>query len=745
MDIPTLQKTYSMLAASGCRFIRVKHHSKRPDGPWGDDSPNAYISVDQAVSRLESNTGNVGVVPRGNVFVIDLDGDDAIGKFEKETETLPDFETFVVSTPNGAHVYLLANEPELINIAVGNTHWGEGVDIRAPGSNSMVVGPGSFVEADKPEKKSGHYEIAVDAQIAPAPASIESRSRKALKVRQQAPQARSNPVQAVPATDMTPSLKTCRNKVSSALKAISESVEGERFETIKKFASVAGSYSVHYPEKFAGLLDRLNEAVEETFTDSDSDTERRKLLDAAENQYQWGIEHPYYKDTGKDRNVNEPAEFMNLISLMGYEGRFNVEKESNEWYLSDPITGELKWRDMTKNESAWLFSRVWAEHGWKVKTTDERRLLAYVCRQYLYQPANEYLDSRTENPETPEITLGNWLSPWLANPDGELERWAQTAMLVQPVSRIKADRKPQRVIVVLRGPGNTGKSTLVQNLLPDVLEATGDLNLGGSDRDILSQLTNGYIVEFSEMRGMNRKDAGSLKSLLGAGSKKMRKLYEDGAIKRDYTAAIIGTANPEPILFDDEALISRFVFIDVKRNDDCDPAVYIPKIRDHLFALAVNEHAAGFESNILPEHLKAQQFANAEMSVNSDRMLNDQWAEVDWRLVPVRFKILEIAQYMGLARDLNHYRRLKLHLTLPKFLRDKGFVVSKGKHGNDWWLRPADSGDQYPLPENDLSTNRLDERRTRAVNAYEQYNVRSPLLRGPTVIKDLSELMDNSK
>ena len=200
-----------------------------------------------------------------------------------------------------------------------------------------------------------------------------------------------------------------------------------------------------------------------------------------------------------------------------------------------------------------------------------------------------------------------------------------------------------------------------------------------------------------------------------------------------YTAAIIGTANPEPILFDDEALISRFVFIDVKRNDECDPAVYIPMVRDHLFALARDEYKAGFESNILPENLKVIQFEHARISVNSDGILNDLWAEVQWRLVPVRFKILEIAMYMGLARDLNHYRRLKLNLTLPRFLREKGFIVSKGKHGDEWWQRPAGSIKEYPLPEKDLPTSKLDERRARAAIAYDKHVIRVPLMQASNI------------
>ena len=315
------------------------------------------------------------------------------------------------------------------------------------------------------------------------------------------------------------------------------------------------------------------------------------------------------------------------MTLMGYRGRHNLEKQQHEWYLPHPLTGKMQWRGMSKDEWAWALVRLWEEYGWKVKTTEEKQLQAYVCMRNMVRPTFNWLQARKVDPALSHITLENWLAPWLVNPDGELERWASKAILVQIVSRILGDSKPQRINVTLRGPGDCGKSILVQSLLPEELDATGDLNLASKDRNILSQLTSGYLVELSELNGMNRKDAGSLKSLLGAGAKKMRKLYHDGAVKREYTSAIVGTVNYDPILYDDEALISRFVFVDVLRT--IDPAIEIPRIRDHLFALALQAYQVeGFESNILPEHLKARQFEQAAISVNSARTLNDLWSEI---------------------------------------------------------------------------------------------------------------------
>ena len=174
MNIPNLAETYQMLADSGCRFIKVIKHSKKPAGDtW------QFISADDAVKRLESGTGNVGVNPRGNVFIIDLDGEDNAERFGKECEKLPEFNTFIVETPNGYHVYFLANEPD--KLRMGNkTYWGKKVDIRPPKTKCQVIGPGSYVKATDPEKNSGFYKP-ISATVVPivqCPMALEKMSRK---------------------------------------------------------------------------------------------------------------------------------------------------------------------------------------------------------------------------------------------------------------------------------------------------------------------------------------------------------------------------------------------------------------------------------------------------------------------------------------------------------------------------------------------------------------------------------------
>ena len=130
----------------------------------------------------------------------------------------------------------------------------------------------------------------------------------------------------------------------------------------------------------------------------------------------------------------------------------------------------------------------------------------------------------------------------------------------------------------------------------------------------------------------------------------------------------------------------------------------------------------GFESNILPEHLEARQFEQAAISVNSARTLNDLWSEIDWQVVPDPFKITEIAQYMGLAKDRQHFYRLKMDSVLARFLRTKGFVARNGHDGADWYHRPENG--EYPMPKNNLAVSQGEQRRNRAGIVYDKQSIR---------------------
>ena len=587
MNIPNLAETYRMLADSGCGFIKVTKHSKKPAGQtW------QFISADDAVKRLETGTGNVGVNPRGNVFIIDLDGDDAAERFGKECEKLPEFDTFIVETPNGYHVYFLANEPD--KLRMGNkTYWGKGVDIRPPNTKCQVIGPGSYVKATDPKKNSGYYKpySPTVVPIAQCPMVLEELSRKAQRADNRNEQA----AQAVPAAhDMDcltavqspvqnavqgaveppvahgtkPSLQSCKNKVTRFLRKIAESQPGDRNQDDSDYASAIGGYVAHYRDEFESMddtpLERILSAVRKTFTDDDSDSEKAKHIETATRRYNEGLEQPLYVDDKNSSETNEPAQFLNVCELMNYKARLNLERDSEEWYFADEST----WRALKPHEKRMLFARIWNEHEWNVKAQDRDNLLTFVASQLPCYPYRDVLRTYHNyyDPDLEDVPIEHSFHWWIVNPGGEYEQWCQKAVWGQMVSRIMADPQAQRTVVTFRGPAESGKSICVEKLLPDELGGVGKLSLSEHDRDVIVLLKDHYAVEFPELGGMSKRLAADVKRIIGSNGMYIRILRTTESMKVKFTAAIIGTANEEPTLYNDPALIERFAYLDWRKR-----------------------------------------------------------------------------------------------------------------------------------------------------------------------------------
>ena len=741
MNDKTPLKTYQMLESHGCRFISLKPRSKLPVGKWTNES----LSPEQAVKRLEHDAdgvprGNVGVVPGGDVFVIDLDGEDAIERYNTVCEGLPDsetFETFAVVTPNGAHVYLHAKEIDQIDVTARKTKWGDGVDIRSAKSNSYVVGAYSYVENPQPEKESGFYRTLGDelTPVGVAPPEIEDLSRKAEKAPTALPTAsHSKPEQpaAYQPEAVKPSLQACRNRVTRMLNKIAESVEGGRNQTISDCASVIGGYVIHYREEFEDVEDRLLAAVRKTFTEDDTEDEKNKHIETATRRFNEGLEQPLYGDDTNSTEKNDPTKFLAIIGRMGYKARFNIPLGIGEWWIEP----ESLWRSFNDYEHTVLFTRIWAEQGWEIPKSKEDRLLCHVYEQNRVNPNIEFLSRYRIKHNRPEWTLENSLSWWIG--DSEYERWCQKAIWLQMISRLMGDPKPIKPTVTLRGPTNVGKSSLVKNLLPEELGEVGNFTFSGGYNDVLSLLSKHYVVEFDELSGMSKKDVAFMKSILGAGSKYTRRLHTHGLMKVEYRAAIIGTVNEEPLLFDDKALMGRFAFVDMRRNDDCNPEILIPEMREHYLALAFQAYKNGERANIMPNGLVEQQMAQANLSVYRDNTFDDQYVKVVWENVPIKSLITELAGHFGLARNLKDYRAMRLQQQFTRYLINKGFVREIGGKGNaTWWSRPVDS--DFPLPDVDVSQSNHLERQRRAAAAYEKMN---PVIIGTGFTKVKSDDLD---
>lgn len=129
-----------------CRFIRVAPNSKRAIDPGWQDTAN-YAADDPAIQIHLTGGGNYGVMPSGNIAVLDVDDFDAV-------ESVGIFHHFKgslrVQTGNGLHIYFrISGEVPAKKIPLFHpsqmgkdgkpAHIGE---VYLPGAPAYVVGPG---------------------------------------------------------------------------------------------------------------------------------------------------------------------------------------------------------------------------------------------------------------------------------------------------------------------------------------------------------------------------------------------------------------------------------------------------------------------------------------------------------------------------------------------------------------------------------------------------------------------------
>ena len=191
------------------------------------------------------------------------------------------------------------------------------------------------------------------------------------------------------------------------------------------------------------------------------------------------------------------------------------------------------------------------------------------------------------------LTLETWASPWLANPDGEIERKAQKLIIMQIVSRIYGGGKEgQKVIIALRGSDHTNKSSLIWNLAPEEQNITGHFlfRRGLLDNCQATQLMRQkYILEFSQFGEIeNSKKAYKLKRVIDKSSVPVRK--QNVIIYNPIHSTIIGNVDDNIKLEKNNPVYHRIKYIDFLTMEYMNPAIIIPQIREHIFALARDEY-----------------------------------------------------------------------------------------------------------------------------------------------------------
>lgn len=162
--------------------------------------------------------------------------------------------------------------------------------------------------------------------------------------------------------------------------------------------------------------------------------------------------------------------------------------------------------------------------------------------------------------------LDTWLIKATSCEDNVYTRHAGAKFLIAAVNRVYHPGCKFDHMMILEGDQGIGKSTLVEELAGDWYL---DTNFDNKDKDLVDAMRGAFIIEISELSGMNKKDIDWLKSFLTKKIDRVRLAY--AARSKDFLrkSVFIGTYNPSGNnnYFRDDTGNRRFWPIECKKID----------------------------------------------------------------------------------------------------------------------------------------------------------------------------------
>ena len=277
-------------------------------------------------------------------------------------------------------------------------------------------------------------------------------------------------------------------------RALKEAQEGERNDTIARTACGLGSiYADAETEKRKEIFAKLIEHVDELAANQ---AEQQEFRTTATNQWKKGAESPASRTENQDTESRyrlvfqqfDIQEFEQALSNLNISVRNNQETDKVEFKIIDdgswPIPRAFRFEvdswfepdDKTSDTIIGNLNRYFGrDRGKNISgvTLPETKFNVWantLVSENPVRPFRQWIDQCQLNPALEGLTLKNWLNPWLVDKDSELVQWTAMAIILGVVQRVYGDKQAYRMIPVLRGEKAIGKTTLVNQLLPEVFQ-----------------------------------------------------------------------------------------------------------------------------------------------------------------------------------------------------------------------------------------------------------------------------------
>ena len=305
------------------------------------------------------------------------------------------------------------------------------------------------------------------------------------------------------------------------------------------------------------------------------------------------------------KRATEYEDFIHANRLIGWRLRFNLRNRAYEATQApspkpsdwEPISKADGWLALQQRDLASAISR-WEE--------DEKGQGGFAPLYYKDAPIKKKLAGAMELhrrdggsddvaewleglPEWDGVErIKQFLSDHFGAEATQLNQWASAALFVQIVKRTMEVPCRWRGIPILIGPQFTGKSALVQHLLPQFLwrYVVLELNLAEQSKSMVEQFLGCAVVELSEMAGHNRAGLEKTKSFVTLPYDRQRLPYRTDAETVDRRCAFIGTMNEGSVMPHDPSGSTRWICVECPGSCDVEALFTDPAYREQLYAEA---------------------------------------------------------------------------------------------------------------------------------------------------------------
>jgi predicted P-loop ATPase len=176
--------------------------------------------------------------------------------------------------------------------------------------------------------------------------------------------------------------------------------------------------------------------------------------------------------------------------------------------------------------------------------------LVSTARKTMYDPLLERIDALA--PAWDGVArLDTWLSHCVGVPTDSYHMTVGRNLIGGLVRRARRPGCEQAETVIFISPAQgTGKSTLCKILALDPAWHTDSFKFGGSQQNTIPQLAGKWVIELSELAGMNKSDVEDIKNFMSATTDNYTKKYEAFATDHPRRCCFIGTSNDKRPLAD---------------------------------------------------------------------------------------------------------------------------------------------------------------------------------------------------